>query len=502
MGLNNKGFAISTILYSLLVMATLIIFLLIGNFSFERRTTSNLVTNIESGLNDFAKSHHFNPDSNPDEPSSLSEILLTYVGNNGGYYDDGTDTFITGENPNNYIWYSGKLWRAVSVNNEEKTTKLVTQDNISSISFDDNSNTFSGSNIEMWLNDTSADGFLGNLRNPESFIKMDSKWNATASSGVSSGLDNTTIVEDAVGLLSIYEYDRTNNLSGYLDNQLDWWTITPLANDTTAVYSVSYYRSGSGVIYSYDTKTAKGVRPAINIKADINIASGSGTEEDPYRLEGDNDEDISGTKLNTRYSGEYIKFGTKENVLYRIVSHETENLTKVTSANTLNYRSIFGTSPTFATSTVYTFLNAYAYYENYLTNDEVNMIEDSTTWYLGTVDNGANYRLAKYNDIDMTSLTTNTINAKVGLLRVGELMCSQQNTSYSSYLENGYWLLTPAALDSIYYINGYGNIDTINFRSSGGSETLLVKPTFNLKENVIITGGDGTLQNPFTVALS
>ena len=55
MGLNNKGFAISTILYSLLVMATLILFLLIGNFSFERRTTSNLVTNIESGLNDLQK---------------------------------------------------------------------------------------------------------------------------------------------------------------------------------------------------------------------------------------------------------------------------------------------------------------------------------------------------------------------------------------------------------------------------------------------------------------
>ena len=25
-------------------------------------------------------------------------------------YDDGEDTFITGEDPNNYIWYSGKLW--------------------------------------------------------------------------------------------------------------------------------------------------------------------------------------------------------------------------------------------------------------------------------------------------------------------------------------------------------------------------------------------------------
>ena len=28
-----------------------------------------------------------------------------------------------------------------------------------------------------------------------------------------------------------------------------------------------------------------------------------------------------------------------------------------------------------------------------------------------------------------------------------------------------------------------------------------IKPSLNLKSNVIITGGDGTLQNPFTLAL-
>ena len=54
---NNKGFAISTVLYSLLIMATLILFLLLGNLSFERRTTSDLVDNIKSELNAFANSH-------------------------------------------------------------------------------------------------------------------------------------------------------------------------------------------------------------------------------------------------------------------------------------------------------------------------------------------------------------------------------------------------------------------------------------------------------------
>ena len=64
-------------------------------------------------------------------------------------YNDGVDTFITGEDPNNYIWYSGKLWRAVSVNDEEKTVKLVTQWNISAINYDDDSSAFAGSYMEV-----------------------------------------------------------------------------------------------------------------------------------------------------------------------------------------------------------------------------------------------------------------------------------------------------------------------------------------------------------------
>ena len=54
-----------------------------------------------------------------------STVLLNNIPEEN-QYDDGVDTFITGEDPNNYIWYSGKLWRAVSVNNEANTTKLVT----------------------------------------------------------------------------------------------------------------------------------------------------------------------------------------------------------------------------------------------------------------------------------------------------------------------------------------------------------------------------------------
>ena len=286
--------------------------------------------------------------------------------------------------------------------------------------------------MEEWLNDTTVDGFLGNLRNPESFIKMDSKWNASQMSDTSkppSESEGGTIVEDAVGLLNYYEY----NMSGksYLTNGNYWSTLTP-AN------SSSIYGNDS----SFNVASFNNVRPSINLKPEIKIVGGDGTEENPYRLVGDNDTNLSGTKLNTRYSGEYITFGTGENNLYRIVSHETDGLTKMTSAKPLKENGTFKTLAFgntiyySSTNTIGSFLNEeYLNSGSYLTEEQANMIENSTTWYLGTVGVAANYKLAKYTDRNMSSLTSNRTIAKIGLLRIGELMLGQfdRNANKTSY---------------------------------------------------------------------
>ena len=54
-----------------------------------------------------------------------------------------------GSNPNNYIWYSGKLWRAVSIDTSDNSVKLVTKWNISAIPYSSGSSTFEGSYMEV-----------------------------------------------------------------------------------------------------------------------------------------------------------------------------------------------------------------------------------------------------------------------------------------------------------------------------------------------------------------
>ena len=442
---------------------------------------------------------------------SAGDTILAGLGDSGDTYDDGTDTFITGTDPNNYVWYSGKLWRAVSVNNEAKTTKLVTQWNISAITYSSGSTDFEGSYMEDWLNDTSVDGFLGNLRDYENFIVTDAVWDATLDA---TGLGSITrpngeaTVTDAVGLLNMYEYQAASKgyilenqfgimvSNGYLNNGLSWWTLTPY--NSSNVRYVSFNGTNDNCSPS---SNSDGVRPSINLKSSVRIVDGDGTIDNPYRLNGDNDTNLSGAVLSSRYSGEYIKFGNDENNLYRIVSHENGTGTKITSAEPLKSTGTFitmnfGSNATFSSSnTVGTFLNG-EYLTNYVDSTYIDMIEDSTTWYLGTVGSGSSYsyKNAKYTDASGTAITSNVAEAKVGLLRFGELMSGQ----FDRYGNNTYyWTLTPYSSSYVRYVNndGYSDIYSPSSTSSG------VRPSLNLKSNVQIVNGDGTLNSPFEIAL-
>ena len=430
---------------------------------------------------------------------AVSNTLLNSIPKEN-QYDDGVDTFITGDEPNNYIWYSGKLWRAVSINNGEKTVKLVTQWNISAVTYNpvDKTN-FEGSYIEDWLNDTTVDGFLGNLRDYENFIVTDSVWDATMDDtalGSLEGPNRTATTTAPVGLLNMYEYQTsyhgTTYSKGYLNNGLSWWNLTPVSSSNVVI--VDHFGLAPDRLPSY----AYGVRPSINLKSNIKIVKGNGTKGNPYRLKGDNDTNLQETLLSSRYSGEYVLFGNDENNLYRIVSHENGSLTKIVSEKPLKnsgkfIERVFGGDSTFSSSnTIGSFLNG-DYLTNYVDSKYINMIEDNTTWYLGTVGGGTSYKLAKYTNTTDNILTSSTVTAKIGLLRLGELMAGQFGGALN---KTSYWTLTPYDPFNVRLINIAGIAIVGNPSDANG-----VQPSLNLKAKVIITSGNGTLQNPFTIEL-
>ncbi len=120
------------------------------------------------------------------------------------------------------------------------------------------------------------------------------------------------------------------------------------------------------------------------------------------------------------------------------------------------------------------------------------MIEDNTTWYLGTVGSGTSYKLAKYTDTDMSGYATST-ESKVGLLRFGELMAGQ----FDRYGNNTtYWTLTPYSSSVSRSVSSPGDAYTYTPTYSVG-----VRPSINLKSSVQITSGTGVKFDPFVISL-
>lgn len=243
---------------------------------------------------------------------------------------DTEQTFIVGTandtnyNPNNYLWYSGKLWRIVALNKTDgkvSSIKLITQDNITAISWNgtlenggSGNSVYENSLVYQWLNED----FYRTLRKPTDFIVNDYSWNTTAAT-TSAKPEKVTMVTAPVGLINYYEYwisyTNTNQASGYLKNDYSWYMITPSATNPSNVIMVDY----TGTVYHTSQSTSMfGIRPSINLKSSIGIIKGDGTKNNPYRLVGDSDIEISlvNKLLNTRYSGEYVKFNNEN---YRIV---------------------------------------------------------------------------------------------------------------------------------------------------------------------------------------
>ena len=136
------------------------------------------------------------------------------------------------------------------------------------------------------------------------------------------------------------------------------------------------------------------------------------------------------------------------------------------------------------------------------------MIEDDTTWYLGTVAaadgyGAASYKLAKYTNTTDSILTSNVTTAKVGLLRLGELMAGQferytvKGETTETGLTTAYWTLTPSSGYVIWYVGPVSNLAYFAYNYDGAT----VRPSMNLKSNVQIVSGTGTKSDPFVLTL-
>ena len=409
----------------------------------------------------------------------------------------------------NYVWYSGKLWRITEIY-PDGSMKMTTDDNITSIQWGENAE-YNHSWIYQWLNED----FYETLHNIDYIVKS-STWNYTTTTNNKIKLETLspqkTLVAK-VGLLNTYEYyntfrcansDECTNggaLYGYLNNGYYNWLLNPY--DEGHINTV--YNSMS---FSNNMMTSTlAVRPSIVLKSDVEF-TGNGSKSNPYKIIGDKKTANVNDKINTRISGEYLRFN---NELYRIVE-ANEKSTKIIKVDYLKSNDTV-LNKQFASSSYYgksSNTKTDDYWDYYLNNTWVNSLPTSLknmlvddTYYLGPIGDASSYKYTICKDANLNNVTVKncskwtsddadkTFTGKVGLSRCGEMFATQVN----DVLASNYWTITPYNSSNVRYLYTTGQL-----RGERYSNLFAVHPTLSLKSTVKITSGNGYINSPYEIS--
>lgn len=406
--------------------------------------------------------------------SLLSALKDNITGENVNIVD--SDYYVKGNVLNNYVWYSGKMWRVVKYNTNDRTIKLVTDDNISLVTYNStsNGNEYINSNIYNWLNNS----FLPTIRNREQYLTK-VEWNySNVDSTVSEQITGGNKVESYIGLLNNYEYLQGKD---YLNKNKNFWLIST-TNDNKA-----WYVNNSGDIVESSVNEFYGIRPSIVLKSGVTyVYGGNGTEDNPYKLTGDTGANPN-TLLNTRFSGEYVMLNGE---IYRITSSSAE-YTKLILDSTIDV------------------LKDFHYFDTkYSANTHIG--EYLTTWIDPINDylkNGefCREKIGKEDFQTLECAASDTIGEiNVAIPKVGEMFTTESNYEYWTITNSDPSVNSALQIDGtykdeitekLYVVTTNGSLDTKTIEQQS-----YIRPVIVIDNTVIITGGNGTKNSPYIIS--
>lgn len=218
-------------------------------------------------MNRFIK--YYKEENKKEEIILVNELKNNTIKNGDGLYYQNREYVFKGYPNNNYLEYSGILFRIIKIN-KDNSIKLITDESVINLKYNGN---YNNSDIKKYLNNIGLEHtgiFYNNLINADKYIKID----------------------EEISLLNEQEYIDALGNNSYLNNNTYFWLIDG-----------KYVFSEGGI--SSENKGYYGIRPTITLKEDTKILSGNGTKENPYKIED-----------NTITIGKYINYS---NMIWKII---------------------------------------------------------------------------------------------------------------------------------------------------------------------------------------
>ena len=453
----------------------------------------SLDNKVEVIVGNGSYSYNLNNNCNSSSRSLIATLLNQYkTSNTTGLLRDNTNPniyYYKGTNAqvnNNHLWYGGFAWRVISIDTNDNTLTLISQQPLTVLQPANkvwtNKTQYESSYINNWLNEYFYNMLAVNIKN--------NIVNSTFNVGIASNVDEIT-TNQKVGLLDYDQYIKAGSTNSYLDIKDNFWLGN--RNSASEIKNVTY----NGTTYNNDVSLADGIRPVIKIK-DITITTGSGTMLAPYSIEqkSTNTSDVQvGEYITVPVIGDYC--GSDNKCTFRVVSKDSDSI-KVVLNGLLPTVSQYGNNSTITKQhTIYTSLDSFFISVNdsykYSNNKAFNIGA-----YLSTSNVGQNYE----------DIKDETINYNVGLPTIGELFSGNDidlsttgsktfvdiNTIENPSISDYYWLMNRYSDDLVRRVNNLGRGDGAGPANSHG-----IRPVIYLKNNLTFTGGNGTAQNPYTL---
>lgn len=411
--------------------------------------------------------------------TTLSSVITNpnnVVNTGDGMYESGDEYLFKGMDVTNYLYYSGRLWRIIGVNSD-KSVKLVTDNIETSMTWNYEDNDYQTSYVRQWLNPVSnvehSGIFYDSLNKPETLLVLGS-WCTDVIENINKTSCDKINDTDKVGLLEIEDYKQAGGKSSYLNQQFYEWTINGYSKNQV------WFRSSSGELsnnsYSGDSYYSYGVRPVINISGNITVINGDGSKEKPYIIENDSSLNFIDKKI-----GEYVSYSGHN---WRIMD-KTESTIKVLMNGYIEDKTedpilkVFSESQNLFSTTKNDNIGYYLnqqFYKSLTNNDYI----ISGKWNIGEYSSDVKY--------DYKNVYTKTIEAKIGLVGIGDLFMNDfpLSASLTGSNEDEEIIYMPLEDGRL-----FGNLMTAEMK---------IRPALYLDGNLRVTSGNGTNTDPYIVS--
>lgn len=390
-----------------------------------------------------------------EEENSLVKVLKENNTENEYFKSVNGENYFTSNTNNNYLIYSGIIWRIIKVNSDNSLT-VITDNAISSLAFNKNVS-FKESYIFNWLNKTDKEysGILeNNLTNKDTYLQKTISCNDTINE-----LSNnpcTDINEDNYfTLLSVVDYLNIGSKDSYLNNNEYFY----LSNNNKE--GKIWYVDNEGKATLATGYEVLGIRPVTTIKANIDYISGDGTKDNPYIIEKE-----------YNLFGSYVKL---DNDIWRIYEVNDKDVKLMLNDYIKDLTHIYSNNTSYHNDTINASLAYYLNHE-YLNSlsykDKIKEVSWSNGYYNSTT------------NFDYAYSLKDTVETKVALMSIGNIVLNPNLNNFAT--------MTGSANKSsqIYTIQENKKLYT---KSIGNK--LNVVPTICI-DSSLLTKGNGTINSP------